>query len=218
MSEVMFSKLKSLLNRLQIDTQSYDPKNYWTFQGRNYKQKYHERFQKRLQETGYDRNIRLLLSTLHEFDFESILDVGCGYGLYLQAIEREFPDLVGIQGCDISPTQLEQAHEFLGSASRVKLDETNGLLLPYLDSSFDIVITYGVCIHVPDERIIDFITENLRVAKQAYVFIESSSPVPNYGYFSHEYPTLFRQLGNVLEIKRELDPKSTERLYVADLR
>lgn len=214
----MFSKFRSVTRAILSRLRSYDPKAYWTAQGATYKQKYHERFEKRLQENGYDRNIGILMSTLHEFDFKSILDVGCGYGLYLRAIEREFPELVDIQGCDISPTQLEQAREFLGPASRVKLSETDGIHLPYPDKHFDIILTYGVCIHIPSERIEDFISDILRVAKQAYVFIESSSSIREYSYFAHDYPGIFKKLDVSLEIRKELIREHKERLYVASLR
>lgn len=215
--ERLFSKFKSLVKSLISKPRSYDPKSYWTEQGETYRQKYHERFEKRLQENGYDRNIGILMSTLREFDFKSILDVGCGYGLYLQAIEREFPDLSNIQGCDISPTQLEDAREFLGSDSRVKLIETDGAHLLYPDKHFDVVITYGVCIHIPNSKIEDFILEILRVTRQAYIFIESSSSINEHSYFAHNYPDIFEKLGTPLEIRKELNPKHKERLYVVDL-
>ncbi|MBK9926018.1 MAG: methyltransferase domain-containing protein [Anaerolineales bacterium] len=214
----MFLKFKSLFGLILSKPRSYNPKAYWIEQGETYKQKYHERFEKRLQENGYDRNIGVLMSTLHEFDFKSILDVGCGYGLYLQVIEQEFPDLDDIQGCDISLTQLEEAREFLGPDSRVKLSETDGIHLPYPDKHFDIVITYGVCIHVADNKIEDFLLEILRVARQAYIFIESSSFINEHSYFAHNYPDIFAKMGAPLEIRKELDPKHKERLYVADLR
>lgn len=214
---LLFTKFRSILKYLWAKTRSYDPKAFWTAQGETYKQKYHERFEKRLHENGYDRNISVLLSTLRDYHFNSILDVGCGYGLYLQAIEREFPELAVIQGCDISPTQLEQAREFLGTATRVKLDETDGVHLPYPDKHFDIVITYGVCVLVPDKSIKRFISENLRVAKQAYIFIESNLTTKYFGYFSHDYPSLFEELGVGLRIIKVLDSTTNEKLYVADL-
>lgn len=129
-----------------------------------------------------------------------------------------FPGLSVIQGCDISPSQLEQARDFLGSESRVKLDETDGLHLPYADKEFDIILTYGVCIHVPGKHIQQFISENLRVAKLAYLFIESSADSLDFGYYAHDYPAIFKDLGVSLEIKRELDARTSERLYIADLR
>jgi SAM-dependent methyltransferase len=192
----------------------YEPKAYWTERGRSYKREFHARFERAQREAGGDRNITLLLETLAAEPFGSFLDVGCGYGLYLKAVEGAFPDRERIEGCDISPTQLSEARRFLGPATRVRLTEVDGLVLPYEDDAFDVSFTYGVCIHVPDERIDGFLGEILRVTRSTYLSLESSLPraarAPQ--YFAHDYTALFRARGMAPELVAEIDPATNERL------
>jgi ubiquinone/menaquinone biosynthesis C-methylase UbiE len=195
----------------------YNPKKYWTVQGVKYKNEFHNRFLRRLKESGHDRNISLIIDTLKKYKFDSFLDVGCGYGLYLKHIEKAFPFVSRIDGCDISPTMLAEAKIFLGADSRAMLNETNGRHLPYKDKSFDVVFTYSVCIHVPHKQIAEFVGEILRVAKSRYIFMESSVGKDSFYYFSHDYPKIFGDLGVNLKILKEVDGTTNEKLYEARL-
>lgn len=193
---------------------TYNPKRYWSIKGISYRDEYHRRFERRLRETGYDRNLSLITETLKQLEFTSLLDVGCGYGLYLQQIDRVFPKLEKIHGCDISPTMVEEAKHFLGYPSKIVIDETDGKHLPYPDKSFDSVMTYGVCIHVTHENIEDFIREILRVSKKVFLLIESSRGTDGFEYFSHDYPAIFHKLGYALQTLKELNTKNKECLYL----
>jgi SAM-dependent methyltransferase len=191
----------------------YDPKLYWTERGRTYKREFHERFERRRRESGADRNLSLISRTLADAPFESFLDIGCGYGLYLDHVEKASPGLRRIAGCDISPTQLAEARRFLGSGSRVELAEVDGETLPYEDEAFDVTFTYGVCIHVPHPRIEAFLGEILRVTRRSYIFIESSveaAAQKHPHYFAHDYPAILSRLGYRTELLADLDPDAAE--------
>ncbi len=95
------------------------------------------------------------------------------------------------------------------------LSETDGVTLPYDDKSIDITLTYGVCIHVPPEKIISFIKEILRVTRKHYLFLESSTGRNAYYYFSHDYPAIYDRIGVRLEVLKVFDEIS--RMYIANL-
>jgi SAM-dependent methyltransferase len=189
----------------------YNPKKYWTARGLSYRKEFDRSFEK---SPGSDRGLSLILGTLKQYEFSSFLDIGCGYGLYLKPIEKEFR-LDKIAGCDISSTQIKEAGKYLGPDSKVKLAVTDGEHLPYEDKSFDITFTYGVCIHVPHKKIEAFIKEILRVTRKHYLFIESHAGKDSMYYISHDYPALFKNIGVPLRVIKELD--KVENFYIVDL-
>jgi SAM-dependent methyltransferase len=195
--------------------ESYDPKQHWTNFGLVYKSRYHRKFL-RGKKKGHDRYVTVFVDAVKALAPRSLLDLGCGYGLYLRAFEEAFPELK-LDGCDISPTQLEEAKIFLGPKTRVTLKESEPFSLPYADKSFDVTVTYGVCLYVPHDKIDDFIKEIVRVTKGHYLFVENSRGDDGYSYRNHDYVAVFQRLGIPLEIKAELDPAITERLYLATL-
>jgi ubiquinone/menaquinone biosynthesis C-methylase UbiE len=191
----------------------YNPERFWFLWGLTYKRVFYKRY---LLKGNVKRdNLGSLVEALDKLSFESLLEVGCGYGICLQQIQSAFPSK-SIHGCDISWTQLVQARRFLGADSGVVLAKTNGVDLPYDDNSFDVVLTYGVCIHVPPDKIGRFIAEIMRVTKRHYVFIESSSGDDSFFYFSHDYERVFTDLGLKLRIVKNLLPAANERLYIVD--
>ena len=176
----------------------YNPWLYWMLRGLVYKRECDLK--------PGDRNLRRIISILHAYNFDSFLDVGCGYGRYLKGIEDAYAPLIRIAGCDISATQLCQAEKYLGAHSKVQLSQSDGDPLPYQDNTFNMTMTYGVCIHVPPDSIMQFIREILRVTKHRYLCIESSTGKSRGYYFSHDYPAIFRALGvSIHQLEEQLD-------------
>ena len=64
----------------------------------------------------------------------TILDVGCGTGLYLEMVQRYQCALYGI---DRSPSMLGAARKRLGAEAHLHLGDASGM--PYADRSFDLV-------------------------------------------------------------------------------
>lgn len=191
----------------------YDPKQHWTQWGLIYKDRYHRRFE-RGQKQGDDRYLSLFDEHVARLAPSSLLDVGCGYGLYLKEFETRFPSL-HLEGCDIAPTQIEECKKYLGPNTRVVLKESEPYVLPYEDKEFDLTLTYGVCLYVPHDKIDTFVREIQRVTKKHYLFIENTRGSDGYSYTNHDYPAVFARLGIKLEIVKELVPEITERLYLA---
>src|SRR5215210_5991184 len=84
----------------------YIPKEYWLTRGKIYMSnfRYNKRFQ--LQE-------RMLIEYLRTIDFESVLEVGCGFGRITSKVIRNFPRIRDYLAVDLSPDQIRNAQEYI---------------------------------------------------------------------------------------------------------
>jgi ubiquinone/menaquinone biosynthesis C-methylase UbiE len=64
----------------------------------------------------------------------SLLDVGCGPGLLLQALAKQHPELT-LAGIDLSPEMIRAARERLGARADLRIGD--GESLPWEDDRFD---------------------------------------------------------------------------------
>lgn len=194
----------------------FDPKRYWTERGHTYVCEHPPRGARRED---------LILATLAKIDFESLLDIGCGYGRYLKCIANRFPQAI-LTGVDISPTQIAEAKRYLLEYPEIQLRETDGLHLDYIDKSFDISFTYGCMIHVPGHQIQSFFKEICRVTRNKGLFMEGSHKrritvkrilSPPVVWYSHDYEALFRNFQRPYEIVEEWKSNGiVERAYLVD--
>jgi len=188
---------------------SFNPKRYWTKRGGK---EYFDQYP-----LDEERNTSLILQTLDELDFDSLIDIGCGYGRYLKSIRKKF-DHVQLTGVDISPTQIAEAKRFCNKLD-IKFYETDGKRLPFKNNSFDVAFTYGCMIHVPYKWINSFFTDICRVTKRYGLFLESAATQKSLfnttpHYFSHDYEALFINKGLEYQIVENLDEKSRESLWL----
>ncbi|MFC2044073.1 class I SAM-dependent methyltransferase [Chloroflexota bacterium] len=195
---------------------SFNPKIYWIEQGNTYIYEH---------PPEGERGEKLILDTLAKIDFQSLLEMGCGYGRYLKCIAERFPQ-VRLTGVDISPTQIDEAKRYLINYPQIQLEETDGLHLPYSDKCFDISFTYGCMIHVPQRYVQSFFKEICRVTRRKGLFLESSQIkrlaikrmlIPAVVWYSHDYDTLFRHFQRPYQIVKEWEFTNViERLYLVD--
>lgn len=193
---------------------TFDPKRYWIERGLTYINQYPP------VEEGTDL---MYLKILAGVGFNSLIEIGCGYGRRLRRIAESFPHsrLVGV---DISSTLIFKAREYLKDHPEIELRETNGLHLPYADKSFDISFTYGCMIHVPKSGLFPFFQEVCRVTREKGLFLESSNQVerrwfkpPAVYYYAHNYEQLFSQFKKHYVIVAEIETNIRERLYLVDI-
>ncbi|KAI8804601.1 S-adenosyl-L-methionine-dependent methyltransferase [Cladochytrium replicatum] len=92
-----------------------------------------------------------------------ILDVGCGTGIWLAELERDFPE-GEYHGSDLSPTEWSRA--FKSTGRRIEVVEANVCnRLPYEDNTFDYVHQQFVLAGVPEKSWPHVISELTRVLK-----------------------------------------------------
>jgi len=77
-----------------------------------------------------------------------ILDVGCGYGRFLKFFSERGKDVVGV---DMSYS-VNEAFSYCGLSENVHIVQANLLRMPFKESMFDLVFSFGVLHHTPDTR------------------------------------------------------------------
>ena len=102
---------------------------------------------------------------------ESVLDIGCGPGLYYPALITNHPD-VQYTGIDLlasmldnHPAKTDDAQLVLGDVQR----------LPFADNTFDVVLANHILHHVPDVEVA--VVEMKRVLKPSGVLLSATNSV-----------------------------------------
>ena len=106
---------------------------------------------------------RIIVETLRPLGPNSLIDVGCGNGANLVAIQRalKVPSLVGV---DVSDAALSEARRRVPAEFAIMDLEKD----PALDRVFDVVLTSQVIEHLHDD---DGFLEKLRAMCGRYVFV-----------------------------------------------
>ncbi|WP_018147770.1 class I SAM-dependent methyltransferase [Henriciella marina] len=103
--------------------------------------------------------VDLIEDGLGPVDQQTVLDVGCGVGVYHGMLA---PKLKALHGCDVSEACLKRAEE---SNPSVNYKSYDGATLPYEDGSFDLAFAICVVHHVPQESWPHFFSEMARVVR-----------------------------------------------------
>jgi SAM-dependent methyltransferase len=129
----------------------------------------------------------------------SILEVGCGAGRNLKALRDTDPG-VSLSGLDISPAAIANAKHHVPSAD-LKVGSLYDLS-QHADSSFDVVFTSGVLMHVPHDEVEATIREMHRLARRAVVHFELHGPSHSFDF--HRYPRDYGQLYERMEVPADV--------------
>jgi SAM-dependent methyltransferase len=106
---------------------------------------------------GFGQERRLdLIRRFVPVEGRSILDVGCGLGMYVRALRRFSQD---VHGVDIDKEKVAEASQELPNIRVAPAEK-----LPYPDGTFDIVLSHEVIEHVSNDR--QAIAEAVRVLKK----------------------------------------------------
>lgn len=131
-----------------------------------------------------------LFNWLDEFQPQTILDVGSGDGDIFRLIESfGFPFLLDHTMADFSDEMRYTCLDRTG----ILPDSWDGQTLPYDDSSFELVLSFSVLLHVPPSMINQVLAEHVRVSSR-HVFIATSDmeEMASAHCFPHRYSELFR--------------------------
>jgi len=118
---------------------------------------------------------------------KKLLDIGCGDGLFLSALEDKGLDLWGI---DISRKITEVAKKRVSKPEQIICKEAGQL--PFSDKEFDYITAWGVVEHFPD--IAAILREIRRVMKDG---AEAIIMVPNAYYYKFIWDTLRQGAGPI---------------------
>lgn len=102
----------------------------------------------------------------------SILDVGCGGGLFTIKLAKRYPQAQVI-GLDISQEAIQMANNQLATLtpplSNVQFLTSLSPRLHYLKKSVDVITSTLVCHHMTDDALILFLKDSYAIAKQAII-------------------------------------------------
>ncbi len=107
----------------------------------------------------------------------SILDAGCGDGVFLEKIANKIKDAL-IYGIDYNPVRVERAVSLLKDKENVNVASGDVSNLSFCDEFFDVILLNQVLEHIPDDE--KTLRELYRVLKSGGVLIVG---VPNEGCF-----------------------------------
>lgn len=174
----------------------FDPEKYWIRRGKVYHSWYNNLSE--MEKQGYISNEKHLLDVLKTLEFKSILEVGCGFGRILKLVNNNFK-LERVVGIDISNDQLENAKKYIGDG-KVKLHQGTIYNLDFPDSSFDLVLTSEVLMHVPPNKITAAMKELVRASKKHVVNMEFykkdfKGNLAEHNW-THDYPELYKEVGH----------------------
>lgn len=113
---------------------------------------------------------RLIFQNLNLSKIRKVLDVGCGLGEFLEAINSS--DILKV-GLDLDMYCISKAKD------QVKADFIRGsaLCLPFRNSVFDLVTAIGICEHVENPTLL--VKEAYRVCKNKAVFVTPNLTRPS---------------------------------------
>lgn len=142
----------------------------------------------------------LILEALKQFyPFAGILEVGCNAGPNLVRIAEVYPE-TQLAGVDVNADAVSYAREQVPSAM---LSVGEASELPFMDSTFDIVIADAVLMYVSPEDIHQTLEEMDRVARRGIILVEwrddnSHGKVVD-GHWARNYGLLLGELGYDVE-------------------
>lgn len=123
----------------------------------------------------------------------SILDVGCGGGLFTMRLAARYPQ-AKVLGIDIAPDAIQFAQEHLekNKIPHVEFKIPSQPQLDYFPNQFDVVTSTLVCHHLSDEDLIQFLKQTCQIAKHAVILNDlHRHPLASLG-FACLVPLFFR--------------------------
>lgn len=168
-----FLKLIAIDPRLDRLVRYRNPRKYWQERGG---EKYFGE-----QEAVFNRHRRseFIGEEINRLSYQSLLEIGCGYGKQLKNFLGRGARLVG---CDFSAPQLKKAREYCADAG-LKLVEADGSELPFGNHLFDVVLSSAVILHNEYPKAQRIISEMIRVGRKYLIHNEDTDVTfSRYGY------------------------------------
>lgn len=121
--------------------------------------------------------VRRVMGFLHSLQFETLLDVGSGRGVFLIPFMKEFP-WVQITSLDLLEKRVTFLNELAdGGYPNLKAMQENICSQPFEENSFDVVTLLEVLEHIP--QVEQAVYEAVRLARQYVVVTVPSKPDDN---------------------------------------
>lgn len=127
----------------------------------------------------------------------TLLDIGCGGGLFLLHLSRLFPTML-FKGLDISSEAINVANKELQLwrdkhlAYNVSFQIQHQSNLELVENSVDIILTTLVCHHLSDDELVDFLKNMLKGSKRMVIIHDLHRHIMAEWLYALLSPLLFR--------------------------
>lgn len=128
-----------------------------------------------------------IINVLWGIRFNECLEVGCGAGANLYRIKKAFG--VKVAGVDVNKGAVAEAQANFPEAE-IKLGIAEKI--PFLDKSFDLILTDAAIMYIPPDRIEMVISELKRVARKYLVLCEWQGENGFDGRWVYNYEDIFK--------------------------
>lgn len=170
--------------------EQYDNESYWIMRGKGYKDEFARH--KLETERAFRYQEQRLVQELDNLKFDSVLEVGCGFGRITKLISERYQPKV-YDAFDISPDQIDNAKRLNlnvnYSVSTIKNFE--------IKRTYDLVIASEVLMHIPFTDIFQ-VMQKLSKASHKYIvnidWFTGQKTNKNHCY-SHNYSQYYMNLG-----------------------
>jgi SAM-dependent methyltransferase len=186
---------------------SYVPHEYWSRQGKTYKEgfRYNKDFE--LQE-------KILIDYLKDYflshaSFSTVLEVGCGFGRITRLLLSNFPYIKDYLAIDLSVDQIENAKEFVRPAV-ARHDQLNFVVSDIQSfqnqKKYDLVLASEVLMHILPSEIDEVIRKLVTISKNHVINIdwyEEQAPKKAAPHnFVHQYENIYKNMSSVTDVYR----------------
>ena len=164
----------------------YSPNQYWVERGRVYKKEF-------VSNEFYERQESKLLTFLQTINFESVLEIGCGFGRITQLILSNFPVKKYI-AIDLSEDQIENAKKLCSNFKNIEFKNITIQDLKTNDK-FDLVLGVEVLLHVLPEEINSVVKKLVSLSNHHIINMDFNSKhrpkivLPH--NFTHDYKKIY---------------------------
>src|SRR5437762_5651737 len=192
---------------------AYNPKHYWTEQGKTYKEqfRYNKKFelQEQMLIDYLNKNVSLSSSS-------TVLEVGCGFGRITKLILLNFPNIREYLAVDLSPHQIENAKEYVRPKEIIiKKEEKANPDIKFIvsdiqslqvDKKYDLVIASEVLLHILPSEINEVVSKLVNLSNKHIVNIdwyEEQTPkrvAPH--NFIHNYEEIYKNIPSITHVNR----------------
>lgn len=151
-----------------------------------------------------DPHRQFLIEKISKFyPFAKVLEIGCGYGPNFYLLAKCFTE-VEFTGIDINPSLIHEGNKWLNKENIPNIKLLVGKadqLQQFSDKSFDVIFTDAVLIYIGPDKIKKLISQMIRVARRALVFVEwhqekedhEGFGIYHFGHWNRNYVNLLKQ-------------------------
>jgi SAM-dependent methyltransferase len=189
---------------------TYNPQQFWTEQGKTYKEqfRYNKKFE--LQEQMLIDYLKKNVSS-----FSTVLEVGCGFGRITKLLLLNFPNIKEYLAVDLSPHQIENAKEYVRPKEIIKKEGKVNLDIKFIvsdiqslqvEKKYDLVLASEVLLHVLPSEINEVISKLVNLSNEHVVNIdwyEEQTPKKAAPHnFIHNYEDIYKNIPSITHVNR----------------